>query len=108
MNGKHAVAALAFLAGTVSFAQQANEIQLKIDSSNRTLTVSAQEPVTADPDIAVLHVGFQTPPSDSKSAYATGAKLSNDIVNALKVRRRGACKVDGSAFGRAGVCVESG
>jgi hypothetical protein len=84
MNGKQALTALAFLAGTAAFAQQANQIQLKIDSSNRTLSVSAEERVTADPDIAVLHVGFQTPPSDAKSAYAAGAKISNEVVSALK------------------------
>jgi uncharacterized protein YggE len=84
MNGKQAIIALAFLAGTAAFAQQANQLQLKIDPSNRALTVSAEERVTADPDIAVLHVGFQTPPSDSKTAYAVGAKTSNDVVAALK------------------------
>jgi hypothetical protein len=84
MNGKQAVVALAFLAGSAAVAQQANQLQLKIDSTNRTLSVSAEERVTADPDIAVLHVGFQTPPSDAKTAYAVGAKISNDVVAALK------------------------
>lgn len=84
MNGKHAVIALAFLIGTATLAQETNQIKLKIDSTNRTLTVSAAERVTADPDIAILHLGFQTPPSDAKSAYAAGAKTSNDVVAALK------------------------
>jgi uncharacterized protein len=65
-------------------AQQPGQVQLKIDSSNRTLSVNAEESVTAEPDIAILHVGFLTAPSDAKSAYAAGAKTSNQIVDALK------------------------
>jgi uncharacterized protein YggE len=65
-------------------AQTTNQIELKIDSSNRTLTVNAEERVTVDPDVAILHIGFETQPSDSKSAYAAGAKTSNDIIAALK------------------------
>jgi uncharacterized protein len=85
MNGKLAFAAVACLACcTVISAQQANQLQLKIDSTNRTLTVSAEERVTADADVAILHVGFQTPPSDAKTAYAAGAKTSNEVVAALK------------------------
>ncbi|MFY9854862.1 MAG: SIMPL domain-containing protein, partial [Terracidiphilus sp.] len=58
--------------------------QLKIEPANRTLTISAQGQVTADPDVAILRIGFQTQPSDAKAAYAAGAKTSNDIVDALK------------------------
>jgi len=65
-------------------AQQTTQVQLKIESANRTLTVSAEERVTADPEIAILHIGFETQPSDAKTAYAIGAKTSNDIVTALK------------------------
>jgi len=85
MNGKLALAAVVCLAGcSVISAQQANRLQLKIDSTNRTLTVSAEERVTADADLAILHIGFQTPPSDAKSVYAAGAKTSNEVVAALK------------------------
>jgi hypothetical protein len=65
-------------------AQQTSQVQLKIDTTNRTLAVSAQETVTAEPEIGILHIGFQTQPSDAKTAYAAGAKTSNDIINALK------------------------
>lgn len=65
-------------------AQQVGQVQLKIDSSNRTLTVTAEERVTAEPDVAVLHIGFLTPPSGAKDAYAAGARTSNEIINALK------------------------
>lgn len=82
MLAKYGIAIAALLAASVvAGAQQA---QLKIDPTNRTLTVSAQDQVTVDPDVAILHVGFQTLPLDAKDAYAAGSKTSNDIVNALK------------------------
>jgi uncharacterized protein YggE len=85
MHGKQAIAVLALLAGcTAAGAQQATQVQQKIEPSNRTLTVSAEERVTADPEIAILHIGFETQPSDAKTAYAAGAKTSDDIVAALK------------------------
>jgi hypothetical protein len=85
MHGKLAIAAIVFFSGcAAAIAQQATQVQLKIEPSNRTLTVSAEERVTADPEIAILHIGFETPPSDAKAAYAAGAKTSNDIVAALK------------------------
>jgi uncharacterized protein len=85
MIGKQPFAALLLFAGCAAVsAQQANQLQLKIDSTNRTLTVSAEERVTADPELAILHIGFQTPPSDAKTAYAAGSKTSNEIVVALK------------------------
>ena len=67
-----------------STAQQPGQVQLKIDASNRTLTVNAEERVTAEPDIAMLHIGFLTSPSDAKGAYAEGAKTSNQIITAIK------------------------
>jgi hypothetical protein len=68
-------AAVALACGLPAYAQLSNQIQLKIDSSNRTLSVSAEERVTAEPEIAILHIGFITPPSDAKSAYAAGQGL---------------------------------
>jgi len=85
MNGKLAALVVSFFAcTTVVGAQQANQVQLKIDPSNKTLTVSAEERVTADPDLAIIHIGFQTSPSDAKTTYAAGAKASNEIVAAIK------------------------
>jgi len=82
---KQAFAVATLLAGSAAAnAQLANHVQLKIEPANRTLTVSAEERVTADPDFAVLNIGFSTTPMDAKSAYAAGAKTSNDIVSALK------------------------
>lgn len=69
---------------SATFAQQPNKLELRIDTSNRTLAVSADARVSVDPEVAILHIGFETKPSDSKSAYADGARISNAIVSAIK------------------------
>ncbi len=74
------VLAVALSAG----AQQPSQPELRIDSANRTLTVTANENVDVEPDVAILHIGFETEPTDAKSAYAAGARTSNTIVDALK------------------------
>lgn len=68
----------------ISQAQQPGQPQLKIDSTNRTLIVRGDERVSVDPEIAVLHIGFDTQPQDAKSAYAEGARTSNAIIAAIK------------------------
>ena len=79
------VVVFALLAGSVAaMAQQPGQAELKIDPTNRTLTVSAQDQVSVDPDVAILHVGFETQPTDAKGAYASGAATSNAIISALK------------------------
>lgn len=85
MRWENGIATLALLAAWLpACAQQPGQVQLNIEQANRTLTVSAEDQVSAEPDVAILHVGFQTLPMDAKEAYAEGAKTSNDIVNALK------------------------
>ncbi len=84
MTLQRRIAIAALLAGSMAAAAQQTQVQLQIQPANRTLTVSADDQVTADADVAILHVGFQTLPADAKEAYAAGAKTSNDIVNALK------------------------
>lgn len=83
-HSRFPVAIFALACALPCCAQLANQVDLKIDSSNRTLSVSAQEQVSVEPDLAILHIGFETPPSDAKTAYATGAQTSNQIVSALK------------------------
>ncbi|MFZ0746118.1 MAG: SIMPL domain-containing protein [Terracidiphilus sp.] len=79
------LAALAMLAIALpAVAQQVSEPQLKIDSTNRTLTVTANETVSVEPEIAILHIGFETQPEDAKTAYADGARTSNAIIDAIK------------------------
>jgi uncharacterized protein len=73
-----------FLATIPTRAQQPTQPKLKVDSSNRTLTVSATDNVTVEPDLAILHIGFSTQPQDAKSAYADGSRASNSIIAALK------------------------
>lgn len=75
---------LVVVSGTAVVAQQASDLELKIERTNRTLTVSADERVTADPEMAILHIGYETQPMDAKDAYASGAKISNQIIAALK------------------------
>jgi len=58
--------------------------QLRVDTTNRSLTVSAEERVTVDPEVAILHIGFETLPMDAKAAYAEGARKSNAIIAAVK------------------------
>ena len=82
---RHGIVFTALLvACEVGFSQQASDLKLNIDPSNRTIAVSAEGRVTVDPDVAILHVGFETRPEDSKSAYADGSRTSNAIVTAIK------------------------
>jgi len=75
----------AILAAAVcASAQQTPQPQLKVDPTNRTLTVTATGSVSAEPDLAILHVGFDTQPEDAKTAYADGARASNAIISAIK------------------------
>lgn len=82
MNAKQAVALVALLAG--SMCAGAQQTELRIEPTNRTLTVSAQGEVSVDPDVAILHIGFETLPTDAKAAYANGAQTSTAIIAALK------------------------
>jgi uncharacterized protein YggE len=52
--------------------------------NQRTLTVNASESVSVEPDLAILHIGFDTPPEDVKSAYTDGARRSNTIIAAVR------------------------
>ena len=67
-----------------AIAQQPGQPQLAISATNRTLTVTAQDNVSVEPEIAILHVGFDTQPQDAKAAYAEGARTSNTIIAAIK------------------------
>lgn len=75
---------VALAAALSAGAQQASQPQLKIDSTNRTLTVTASDSVSVEPDVTILHIGFETQPASAKEAYANGAQTSNAIIDALK------------------------
>lgn len=81
---RNGVPVLVLLAASLGAVAQSNQVELKIDPANRTLTVSAQNQVSVDADLAILHVGFETQPMDAKSAYQSGAQTSNAIIGALK------------------------
>ena len=78
------LASAVLFAQNFAAAQQTTQPQMKVDSSNRTLTISATETVSVEPDLAILHIGFDTAPQDAKSAYADGARASNAIIAAVK------------------------
>jgi len=85
MKLSHAILSAATLVAAISAgAQQPTQPELKVDSSNRTLTVSATDSVSVEPDQAILHIGFVTQPQDAKGAYADGTRASNAITTALK------------------------
>lgn len=65
-------------------AQQAGQPQIKIDGTNRVLTVEGSAQVSVAPELAILHIGFETQVGDAKQVYADGARISNAIVAALK------------------------
>lgn len=65
-------------------AQQVTQPQMSVTQTNRTLTVSASDSVSVEPEVAILHIGFETQPASAKDAYASGAQTSNAIIDALK------------------------
>jgi uncharacterized protein YggE len=81
----HRAFAISLLFATVvpALAQQAAQPQFTISSANRTLSVTATGSVSVEPDVAILHIGFETQPSDAKTAYAEGAQTSNAILAAV-------------------------
>jgi uncharacterized protein YggE len=81
MKARETIVLIAMLAGGVLASAQT---ELRIEPANRTLTVSAQGEVSVDADVAILHIGFETQPTDAKTAYATGAQTSTAIIAALK------------------------
>ena len=74
-------------AGLIMCAQQPGQPELRIEPANRTLTVSAEGEVSVDPELAILHIGFETEPGDAQSVYADGTRTSNVIISALKQAR---------------------
>jgi uncharacterized protein YggE len=65
-------------------AQQFPQPQLNISATNRTLTVTADDNVSVEPEVAVLHIGFETQPGDPKQVYPEGTQTSSAIIDALK------------------------
>jgi uncharacterized protein len=74
----------AMAAAVAAAAQQDSRPQLTISPANRTLAVTASGRVSVEPDLAILHIGFETQPGSAQAAYAEGARASNAIIGALK------------------------
>lgn len=84
MRGMGWLAVFMVVGAAPAVGQQASQPQLQIGATNRTLVVEAGARVSAAPDLAVIHVGFETQQGDAKQVYADGARISNAIVAALK------------------------
>jgi hypothetical protein len=85
MQVTRTIAASALIAGFLPvLAQVPSQPQIKIDPANRVITVSAEEIVSVEPDLAIVHIGFESKVADAKAAYADGSRTSNAIVAALK------------------------
>lgn len=57
---------------------------IQVNQNNRTIAVTATDKATADPDVAIVTVGYLIYSPDSASAYQKGSQLSNSILDALK------------------------
>ena len=77
---RSAVIAACFL----SFAVSAPAQTIQVNKDNRTIAITATDKITAIADQATVHVGFIAYGPDSDTAYATGSRISNAIVKALK------------------------
>lgn len=73
-----------FTSVVVLTAQQPGQAELRIEPADRTLTVSAEDEVSVEPEVAILHIGFETQLGDAQAVYADGSHTSNAIIAALK------------------------
>jgi uncharacterized protein YggE len=73
-----ALFAIAALFGTLAQAQT-----IQVNKDNKTIAITATDQATADPDVAVVSIGFQTFAPDADAAYAQGSKISNAILKKL-------------------------
>jgi uncharacterized protein len=80
MNRLRMVLAGVAMAGT---ALTANAQTIQVNKENKTIAVTATDQATADPEVAVIDIGFQTFAPDAPTAYAQGSKISNAILAKL-------------------------
>jgi len=73
-----------FAAITLCLAVPALAQTIQVNKENRTIAITATDKVTAIADMATVHIGFVAYGPDSDAAYATGSRISNAIVKALK------------------------
>ncbi len=71
------------LALTTFIAAPCSAQTIQVSKENRTIAVTATDKAISMADTATVHVGFIDYGPDSASAYATGSRISNAIMNAL-------------------------
>lgn len=76
---------VAILAAVLACAPMTLRAQtIQVDKNNRTIAVTAQDKATAAAEVATIMVGFTAYGPDGATAYASGSKVSNAIMDALK------------------------
>jgi uncharacterized protein YggE len=73
-----AVTALVSIASAAASAQN-----IEVNRENRTIAITATDEAKSDPDVAVVHIGFEIYSPDAEAAYSQGSTLSNRILAAL-------------------------
>jgi len=74
-------ALLTLLPAIASVAQTPSII---VGKDNRSIAITATEKVTSEADTATVNIGYQLFGPDKDSAYTTGSKTSNAIIDALR------------------------
>ena len=77
-------AALALLACGPGSILPAQQPKFTLDKNTRSIAITATEHVKNMADIATVHIGFMAYGADKDAAYASGSRLSNAIVDALR------------------------
>ncbi len=67
----------------IAFGVAANAQTIQIGKDNRTIAITATDKVTAQADMATVHIGFIAYGPDSDWAYATGSRISHAIIDAV-------------------------
>jgi uncharacterized protein len=77
---------LVLLAGatTVACAAQMPNQGIAVSKENRSIAITATDSVIVMADVGTVHVGFIVYGVDHDSAYTTGSKVSNAVIDALK------------------------
>lgn len=71
-------------AAALIFVSAAHAQTIQVDKNNRTIAITATDTATAEADIAVVSIGFDTYAPDAAAAYRQGSQISNAILDALK------------------------
>lgn len=74
---------IVLLSALFAAALPASAQTIQVNKENRTIAVTATDKVVVMADTATVHIGFIDYGPDSGSAYATGSRVSNAIMNAL-------------------------